>query len=72
MYMDSQVKNSKKAEATHSIVSFFIFKNLFIYLFNFSGVAQLAYGGSQARGLIGAVATALHHSHSKAGSQLHL
>ena len=28
-----------------------------------------AYGGSQARGLIGAVAAGLHHSHSNAGSQ---
>ena len=30
-----------------------------------------AYGGSQARGLIGAVATGLHHSHSNAGSLTH-
>ena len=30
------------------------------------------YGSSQARGLIGAVATSLHHSHSNAGSRLHL
>ena len=28
----------------------------------------MAYGGSQARGLIGAVATGLHHSHSNARS----
>ena len=32
----------------------------------------MAYGGSQARGLIRAVATSLHHSHSDAGSELHL
>ena len=31
-----------------------------------------AYGNSQARGLIGAVATSLQHSHSHAGSNLHL
>ena len=31
-----------------------------------------AHGGSQARGLIGAVATGLHHSHSNAGSETHL
>ena len=31
-----------------------------------------AYGGSQARGWIGAVATSLSHSHSKVGSELHL
>ena len=34
--------------------------------------APTAYGGSQARGLIGAVATGLYHSHSNAGSKLHL
>ena len=32
----------------------------------------MAYGGSQARGLIGAVASGLHHSHSNAGSEPHL
>ena len=29
----------------------------------------VVYGGSQARGLIGAVAASLHHSHSNAGSE---
>ena len=32
--------------------------------------AFAAYGGSQARSLIGAVATGLHHSHSNTGSKL--
>ena len=32
----------------------------------------MAYGGSQARGPIGAVATNLHQSHSNARSKLHL
>ena len=31
-----------------------------------------AYGGPQARGLIGAVAAGLHHSHSNTGSEPHL
>ena len=31
-----------------------------------------AYGSSQARGLIGAAAASLHHSHSNAGSEPHL
>ena len=31
-----------------------------------------AYGGSQARGLMGAVAAGLHHSHSNARSEPHL
>ena len=34
-----------------------------------SWVTPAAYGGSQARGLIGAVATGLHQSHSNAGSE---
>ena len=43
---------------------------LFIYcLFAFSRAASVAYGGSQARGRIGAAATGLHHSHSYAGSE---
>ena len=47
---------------------------LFIYccLFAFSRAAPLAYGGSQARGSIGAIATVLHHSHNNTGSELHL
>ena len=32
----------------------------------------MAYGGSQARGLIGAVAAGLNHSHSNAGFELRL
>ncbi len=49
----------------------------FIYLF-FSLVfcpfraAPTAYGGSQAQGLIGAVATSLRHSHSNTKSEPHL
>ena len=41
-------------------------------LFAISGATPVAYGGSQARDLIGAVATGLHHSHSNAGSELRL
>ena len=40
----------------------------FVYLL-FLWAAPTAYGGSQARGLIGAVATGLHQSHSNAGSE---
>ena len=38
-------------------------------LFAFSRAAPVAYGGAQARGLIGAVAAGLHESHSNAGSE---
>jgi len=44
---------------------FFFYKNLFRAI-------PMAYGGSQARGQIGAVAAGLHHSHSNMGSKLHL
>ena len=38
----------------------------------FLWAAPAAYGGSQARGLFGAVATGLYQSHSNAGSELRL
>ena len=44
----------------------------FFFLFAISWAAPSAYGGSQARGLIGAVATRLRHGHSNAGSEPHL
>ena len=42
------------------------------FLSVFSRAAPAACEGSQARGLIGAVAASLHQSHSNAGSQPHL
>ena len=63
----------------HVMIAYFIY--LFIYLFIFvfclffvvvvaiSWAAPAAYGGSQARGWIGAVATSLRQSHSNAGSE---
>ena len=44
----------------------------FFCLFAISGATPTAHGSSQARGLIGAVATGLHHSRSNAGSELRL
>ena len=46
---------------------FFFFFCLFLLF-----LAPTAFGGSQARGWIGAVTTSLHHSHSNAGSELRL
>ena len=40
----------------------------FVFL-PFLGSLPAAYGGSKARGLIGAVDTSLHQSHSNAGSE---
>ena len=47
-------------------------KDFFFCLFAFSRAAPQAYGSSQARGPIGAVAIGLHHSHSNMGSELRL
>ena len=44
---------------------------IIICLFVFSRAAPTAYGGSQARGPIGAVAAGLDHSHSNMGSKPH-
>ena len=40
--------------------------------FVFFRAARVAYGGSQARGQIGAVAASLRHGHTNARSDLHL
>ena len=51
----------------------FSFVLVFVFcLFAFSRAAPTAYGGSQARGQIGATAAGLHHSHNNAGSEPHL
>ena len=46
--------------------------HFFSFFFVFSRAAPMAYGVSQARDLIGAVATSLCHSHSSTGSELRL
>ena len=50
--------------------SFFVVLGFFCFLF-FRAV-RAAYGGSQAKGWVGAAAAGLHHSHSNARSELHL
>ena len=42
------------------------------FFFGLFRVAPVAHGGSQARGLIGAIATGLRHSHSNSRSELRL
>ena len=41
------------------------------FFFNLFRATPIAYGSSQARGQIRAVAASLHHSHSNAGSEPH-
>ena len=47
----------------------FCFCFIFIYFFR---TVPVAYASFQARGLIGAAAAGLHHSHSNTGSKPHL
>ena len=50
-----------------------VFFSLFVFVFYvFSRATPTAYGGSQARGLIRAVATGLRQSHSNVGPKPHL
>ena len=43
--------------------------NFILFFFAFSKAASAAYGGCQARGPIGVVATGLRQSHSNTGSE---
>ena len=53
-----------------TVVGFFLF--VCFCLFAISWAVLAAYGGSQARGQIRAVAASLHQSHSNSGSEPHL
>ena len=61
----------KKKEGSHDNIKMYL-RYIFFVFFVFSRAAATAYGGSQARGLIGAVAAGLSQSHSNAGSKQHL
>ena len=63
-YLDYRITSNILFVFTHSIFPFFFFFGLLS-----KRAAQVAYGGSQARGQIRAVAASLHHSHSNAGSE---
>ena len=52
--------------------SLLLMHNKTSFFWVFSRPTPAAYGGSQARGPIGAVASGLHHSHSNLGSEPHL
>ena len=55
-----------------SFSPFFLFFFFFSFLFLLLRATPAACGGSQARGLIGAVAASLHQSRSNARSEPHL
>ena len=60
------VWGEKKKKEPHFHFYLFLFS---FCLFAFSGTAPAAYGGYQARGLIGAEAVGLRQSHSNGGSE---
>ena len=75
-------KNKNCFDVKHMVESSFVISTwwffgvflfcFFVFFFFFFRAAPVAYGGSQARGPIRAVATSLHHSYSNAGSMLPL
>ena len=50
----------------------YLFFFFFFFFFCLLRAASVAYGGSQARGQIRAIAASLHHSHSNTGSETRL
>ena len=64
----SLLKNSKVCHLLKGKYIVYLFLSFFC-LFAISWDALTAYGGSQARGLIGAVAASLRQSHSNVGSE---
>ena len=52
----------------HVLLYFIFYFLIFFGLFDFPRATPVAYGGSQARGLIRAVAAGLRQSHSNVGS----
>ena len=70
LWAKSRVSNSGDTQRISEVIAMFF---LFFFFFSLSFRATPeAYGGSQARGLIGAVAAGLHQSHSNGRSELHL
>ena len=63
-----RVLHSRTSQFIHSIL-FFILFCVCACLFAVFWAAPVAHGGSQARGLIRAIATGPHHSHGNAGSK---
>ena len=65
----SEIRDDRKFNLIWGWSIFFFF---FFWPFCLFRATPAVYGGSQARGPIGAVAAGLHHSHSNTTSELHL
>ena len=62
----------KKEELLPFVTTWMGLDDIYIYIFCLFRAIPMAYGRSQARGLIRAIATDLHHSHSNTRSERHL
>jgi len=67
IYTTTMNRQKKKYKASGLTLNFFIVFVLCVCVF--SRAAYVAYGGSQAKGLIRAVATGLHQGHNNSGSE---
>ena len=68
MKEDLDMPEGKEPSAATYTIQFYEHFKIFFFFFIFSG-GLMAYGGSQAKGQIGAIAAILRQSHSNAGSQ---
>ena len=68
--MPSETQYLSKSHTVTFSTSLFYF--IFLSFFAISWAAPVAYGGSQARGRIRAIATGLRQSHNNAGSESRL
>ena len=73
-YYDTEFNCS--APSVANLLNFFLlvfaYVGKFFFVFCLFRATPAAYGGSQAKGPIGAAASGLHHSHSNTGFELHL
>ena len=64
--VETWLQNEEHVLREYNLIHLSFFLSFFFF---FLRAAPVAYGSSQARGRIGAVAASLHHSHSNVGSK---
>ena len=71
LFKDAKITSFADGKFNRLVILEDLFDTFFFFfcLFAISRATRVAYGGSQARGLIGAVFVGLHQSHSSVGSE---